>query len=113
MVGKIRACVAVRDQKDRDFVINARTDSFATHGIDEAIRRCQQYLEADADMVFIDAIATRKDIEQVVKSVDGLLSVNLMGWCDGRQNGTHSASRVSQDGRSPGFDPGRLGARCA
>jgi len=34
MIGKIRACVAVRDQKDRDFVINARTDSFATHGID-------------------------------------------------------------------------------
>ena len=83
MVGKVRACVAVRDQKDRDFVINARTDSFATHGIDEAIRRCQQYLEADADMVFIDAIATRKDIEQAVKSVDGLLSVNLMDGVTG------------------------------
>ena len=55
----------------------------ATHGIDEAIRRCKQYLEADADMVFIDAIATRKDIEQAVKSVDGLLSVNLMDGVTG------------------------------
>ena len=83
MTGKVRACAAVRDRKDRDFVINARTDSFATHGIDEAIGRCRQYLGAGADMVFIDAIATREDIERAVKSVGGLLSVNLMDGVSG------------------------------
>lgn len=83
MNGKIRACAAVRDFKDGDFVINARTDSFATHGIDEAIGRCRQYLEAGADMVFIDAIASRKDIEHAVVNVGGLLSVNLMDGVTG------------------------------
>jgi methylisocitrate lyase len=83
MIGKIGACAAVRDRKDKDFIINARTDSFATHGIDEAIGRCRQYLGAGADMVFIDAIATRNDIEQALKSVGGLLSVNLMDGVTG------------------------------
>jgi 2,3-dimethylmalate lyase len=78
MVGKVRACAEVRARLDPDFVINARTDAFATHGLDEAIRRANRYLEAGADLVFIDAIATRADIEKAVTGVNGPLSVNLM-----------------------------------
>jgi methylisocitrate lyase len=37
MAGKVRACADVRDRLDRDFVINARTDAYAPHGLDEAI----------------------------------------------------------------------------
>ena len=40
MAGKIRACADVRDRLDQDFIINARTDAFAAHGLEEAIRRC-------------------------------------------------------------------------
>ena len=83
MTGKIGACAAVRDWMDKDFIINARTDSFATHGLDEAIGRCRRYLEAGADMAFIDAIATRGDIERAVKGVGGPLSVNLMDGVTG------------------------------
>src|SRR5512139_3950213 len=32
MAGKIRACAAVRDRLDKDFIINARTDVFAGMG---------------------------------------------------------------------------------
>lgn len=78
MKGKVRACADVRDRMDPDFVINARTDAFAALGLDEAINRCNRYLEAGADMVFIDAIATRTDIEKVLQQVQGPLSVNLM-----------------------------------
>ncbi|HEC79866.1 MAG TPA: isocitrate lyase/PEP mutase family protein, partial [Firmicutes bacterium] len=53
MAGKVRACAEVRDLLDEDFVINARTDCFATHGLDEAIRRCNLYLKEGADLVFI------------------------------------------------------------
>src|SRR5512141_800059 len=56
MAGKVRACAAVRDRLDRDFILNARTDVFAVAGIDEAIRRCNVYLEAGADLAFIDGI---------------------------------------------------------
>jgi len=83
MVGKIRACAAVRDKLDKDFVINARTDCFASMGLEEAIRRCKLYAEAGADLVFIDAIKTRADIEAAVKAVPVPLSVNLMDAVSG------------------------------
>ena len=78
MAGKIRAIAAVRDRIDPDFIINARTDAFAVLGLDEAIRRCNLYLEAGADLAFIDGIKSRKDIERAVKEVKGPLSVNQM-----------------------------------
>ncbi len=78
MAGKVRACADVRDRLDRDFIINARTDAFAAHGLAEAIRRCNLYLAAGADLAFIDGIRTRTDIEQAVRSLKGPLSVNLM-----------------------------------
>lgn len=83
MVGKIRASVEVRNRLDPDFVINARTDAFATHGLDEAIRRGNLYLQAGADLVFIDAIAGRRDIAQAVATLAGPLSVNLMDGVTG------------------------------
>jgi methylisocitrate lyase len=83
MVGKIRACATVRDSLDKDFIINARTDCFAAMGLDEAVRRCNMYLEAGADLVFIDAIKARADIEAAVKAIDGPLSVNLMDGVSG------------------------------
>jgi methylisocitrate lyase len=78
MVGKIRACVEVRDKLDKDFIINARTDADASHGLDEAIRRCNLYAEAGADLLFVDAIRTRDDIKNVIANTNKPVSVNLM-----------------------------------
>jgi 2,3-dimethylmalate lyase len=83
MAGKIRACADVRDRLDEDFIINARTDAFAVAGIDEAIRRCNLYLAAGADLAFIDGIRSRADVEKAVKEVKGPLSVNLMDAISG------------------------------
>ncbi|HEY4172610.1 MAG TPA: isocitrate lyase/PEP mutase family protein, partial [Rhodopila sp.] len=52
-VEKIRAAAEAR--RDPDFVIKARTDATAIHGVGEAIRRLNLYAEAGADMVFADA----------------------------------------------------------
>ncbi len=82
MAGKIRAMVDVRERLQQHIVINARTDAFASHGMEEVLKRCKLYLRSGADMVFIDGIATRADIvkaaEFVNDSCGGLLSVNLM-----------------------------------
>jgi len=83
MAGKVRACADVRDRLDADFIINARTDVFAAAGLDEAIRRCNMYLAAGADLAFIDGIRTRADVEKAVKAVNGPLSVNLMDAISG------------------------------
>jgi 2-methylisocitrate lyase-like PEP mutase family enzyme len=83
MAGKIRACAKIRNTLDKDFIINARTDVFAVAGLDEAIRRCNLYLKAGADLAFIDGIKTKTDIQRAVKEIKGPLSVNLMDAISG------------------------------
>jgi methylisocitrate lyase len=83
MAGKIRACADARDKLDKDFILNARTDACSVLGLDEAIGRCALYLESGADLVFIDGIRTRADIEKAVARLKGPLSVNLMDAVSG------------------------------
>jgi len=83
MAGKIRAMVDVRRRLGSDIVINARTDAYAVSGLHEAIFRANLYIDSGADMVFIDGIGTRADIERAVREIHGLLSVNLMDGVTG------------------------------
>lgn len=83
MAGKVKACADARNKLDKDFIINARTDSFAVLGLAEAIRRCNLYLKAGADLAFIDGIKTKADVAKAVKGVKGPLSVNLMDAISG------------------------------
>ena len=50
---KIRAAIQSRDSNN--FLIAARTDSRATHDLDEALRRGDAFLNAGADILFIEA----------------------------------------------------------
>jgi len=83
MAGKVKAMAAVRHRLGTDIVINARTDAYAVCGLREAIARANRYLDAGADMVFLDGIGTRADIERAVREIHGLLSVNLMDGVTG------------------------------
>lgn len=83
MAGKVRAMADARRRMHSDIVINARTDAYAPLGLEEAIRRSNLYLKSGADMVFIDGIRTRTDIETALREIDGLLSVNLMDAVSG------------------------------
>ena len=83
MEGKVRAMAEVRRRVGKDIVINARTDAYAVYGLSEAIERANRYLEAGADMTFIDGIGTRADIERAVREIRGPLSVNLMDGVTG------------------------------
>jgi 2-methylisocitrate lyase-like PEP mutase family enzyme len=66
---KIRAAAAAR--RSQDFVIIARTDSRASLGLDEAIRRGNAALAAGADMVFVEAPQTIDEIKGVPKRIKG------------------------------------------
>ena len=76
MVGKIRA--AVDAKIDPDFVINARTDACAVYGIEEAIRRGNAYLEAGADMVFLESPASLDDLKRGLREINGPVSINML-----------------------------------
>ena len=83
MAGKVRAMAEARRRSERDIVINARTDAVAVFGLTDAIRRANLYLDSGADLVFLDGIRSRADIERAVWEVHGLLSVNLMDGVTG------------------------------
>ncbi len=70
MVQKI--CAAVDARQDPDFVIIARTDANAVHGLEDALRRGKAYREAGADVIFIEAprsIAELQAIKQAFPAV--------------------------------------------
>lgn len=59
MADRIRAAVDARS--DSDFVIMARTDALAGETRESAIARAQLYIEAGADMIFVEAAKTLDD----------------------------------------------------
>jgi 2-methylisocitrate lyase-like PEP mutase family enzyme len=74
-VEKILAAAEART--DPHFVIKARTDATAIHGVGEAIRRLNLYAEAGADLLFADALLSEDDIRTVAKNVSKPLAVNM------------------------------------
>jgi len=54
MCDRIKAAADART--DASFVIMARTDALASEGLDRAVQRIQEYVEAGADMAFPEAI---------------------------------------------------------
>jgi len=70
MVRKVRAAAAARSS--RDFYIIARTDARAVHGLDDALRRGEMYLEAGADGLFIEAPQTVEELAKVGRSFQGV-----------------------------------------
>lgn len=75
MVEKIHGAVEAR--RDPDFVIKSRTDSLATHGIAEVVKRLNLYSEAGADLLFADALLSEQDITTVVKNITKPLCINM------------------------------------
>ena len=76
MVGKIRAAVDART--DDDFVIIIRTDALAVTGWDDTMRRCEAFTKAGADVLFVEAIRSPEEAEQVVASVEVPLLYNFV-----------------------------------
>jgi 2-methylisocitrate lyase-like PEP mutase family enzyme len=58
-------------------LIVGRTDSLATHGIDEAIRRANIYAEAGADIIFVEAPTQKEQIAELPKQIKAPLLFNM------------------------------------
>ena len=76
MVGKVRAAADAR--RDKDFVINARTDALQPLGVDEAIRRGNAYAKAGATLIFVDGVETRDEVRRVIAEIDAPVSINMV-----------------------------------
>jgi 2-methylisocitrate lyase-like PEP mutase family enzyme len=63
-----------------DFIINGRTDALKStenrdEGLEIAINRANQYLEAGADLAFITYVATIDEVKQITREVKGPVSI--------------------------------------
>ncbi len=79
MVLKVKAALAARS--DPALVVIARTDAYAPNGWDDAVARARAYRDAGADLVFVDGLRTRGDIERAAADLAGtpqLLNTSLL-----------------------------------
>ncbi len=75
MIVKIKAACETR--RDDDFVIIARTDSRALHGLDHAIERGKAFAEAGADLVFVEALLSEEEMHKAAQAIPVPLQANL------------------------------------
>lgn len=91
MVEKIK--VAAESRSSADFLIVARTDARTSLGLDEAIRRGALYLEAGADILFVESPESETEMAAICKAFSGKpLLANMV-----------------EGGRTPVLSPARLG----
>jgi methylisocitrate lyase len=90
MIDRIKAAVDAR--KDEDFVIMARTDAFASEGLERTIERAIAYREAGADMLFPEALTDIEHFRRVAEAV-----------------GIPVLANITEFGRTPMFTAQELG----
>lgn len=74
-----KLAAAVEAREDDALVLIARTDARSVHDIDEAIRRAKLYVEAGADVIFVEAPRTVDELALVGKELAGTpLVVNVV-----------------------------------
>ncbi len=64
MVGKIKAALDAR-RRDETLIV-ARTDGIAVEGFKAALERAERYIEAGADVLFVEAPQTLDQMQQIV-----------------------------------------------
>lgn len=73
----LKISVAKKCIIDPDFLIIARTDAIAVEGFDSAIARAQAYINAGADMIFVEAPETIEQIEQIAAKIPQPKLINM------------------------------------
>ncbi len=72
---KLYAAVAAR--KNPDMFIIARTDARSVNGLDDALRRAEEYLKTGVDGLFIEAPQSIEELELIGRSFNVPLVVNM------------------------------------
>lgn len=71
MTAKIRVACEARSHADSLLII-ARTDARTSLGLDEALRRGERYLQAGADILFVESPETEEDLATIGRTFAGV-----------------------------------------
>lgn len=91
---RLRAAVAARAEDN--IVLIGRTDALAAKGLDAAVERAVCYSDTGVDLVFVDGVKTRREVEQIATRVPGPKVLSLV-------DGTDAAMLRISDVRELGF----------
>jgi methylisocitrate lyase len=76
MVAKLRAAVDARS--DDDLLIMARTDALAVNGMEDAIERMHRYLDAGADLSFVESPESIEDLRRITREIRAPNMANMV-----------------------------------
>ena len=105
MAGKIAAMTDARSS--RETLIIARTDAIAVEGFEAAIDRAETYLEAGADVLFIEAPQSETQMATMSKHFAGRAPL-LANMVEGGATPISSASDLQEQGFSIVIFPGGI-----
>jgi 2-methylisocitrate lyase-like PEP mutase family enzyme len=105
MNGKIKAALDAR--ADDDTMIIARTDAIGVEGYECAMDRAIGYVEAGADILFIEAMQNSEQISGVVEHFGGKIPL-LVNMVEGGKTPMSPASELEEKGFSIVIFPGAL-----
>ncbi len=94
--GAARLSAAVEARGTGDLLIIGRTDALPAMGMDEAVARAKRYRDAGVDLVFVDGVKTRTEVEAIAQQVEGPKVISLV-------DGTDAALLTVDDVQEMGF----------
>lgn len=105
MQGKIRAALDARASSDT--LVIARTDAIAVEGIERALERADRYLEAGADVLFIEALRSVDEMKQALARFRNRVPL-LANMVEGGKTPLQPAADLQALGFSIAIFPGGL-----
>ena len=105
MCGKIKAAADAR--ADSDTIIIARTDSVAVEGFEAALERSEAYVEAGADMLFVEAVKTEEEMRRTVAQFAGRVPL-MVNMVEGGKTPILPAAQLAEIGFKLVIFPGGL-----
>lgn len=103
MAGKIRAACDAR--RSEETLIVARTDAIAVEGFEPALARAETYLEAGADILFVEAPRTLDEMRAVTARFGARVPL-LANMVEGGQTPLLSAAELGEIGFRVAIFPG-------
>lgn len=105
MAGKVKAMADAR--RSAETLIIARTDAIAVEGFSAAIDRAETYLEAGADVLFVEAPQSREQLSGIAKQFEGRVPL-LANMVEGGATPITGADDLEEQGYSIVIFPGGI-----
>lgn len=105
MVGKIKAAVDAR-HSDQTLII-ARTDAIAVEGFEAALDRAERYVEAGADVLFVEAPANQEQLQAICQRFSTRLPL-LANMVEGGSTPMYTAPELGELGFQIVIFPGGI-----